>query len=64
MRPGYLLTYQTPVDNDAPARLLEPRRNLTRPRPMNDLIFIALIIASYATTHLLIVGLAKLGRIE
>lgn len=31
---------------------------------MSDLIFVLLILASYAVTHLLIVGLAKLGRIE
>jgi len=31
---------------------------------MSDLIFLLLILASYATTHLLIVGLAKLGRLE
>ena len=31
---------------------------------MTDLMFVLLILASYATTHLLIVGLAKLGRVE
>lgn len=31
---------------------------------MSDLVFLLLILASYAATHLLIVGLAKLGRIE
>lgn len=31
---------------------------------MSDLIFVLLILASYAVTHLLIAGLAKLGRIE
>lgn len=31
---------------------------------MSDLIFVLLILASYAVTHLLIVGLAKFGRIE
>jgi len=31
---------------------------------MTDLIFVLLILASYATTHLLILGLAKLGRNE
>ena len=31
---------------------------------MQDLIFVLLILASYATTHLLIVGLAKLRRAE
>jgi hypothetical protein len=31
---------------------------------MPDVIFVLLILASYASTHLLIVGLAKLGRIE
>ena len=31
---------------------------------MTDLVFLLLILACYATAHLLIVGLAKLGRIE
>ena len=31
---------------------------------MMDLAFVLLILACYATTHLLIVGLAKLGKIE
>lgn len=31
---------------------------------MPDLIFLLLILASYAATHLLIVGLAKLGKVE
>ena len=31
---------------------------------MTDLIFVLLIVATYAVTHLLIVGLAKLGGIE
>ena len=31
---------------------------------MSDFIFLLLILASYGTTHLLIVGLAKLGRVE
>ena len=31
---------------------------------MPDLIFVLLILASYATTHLLVAGIAKLGRVE
>lgn len=31
---------------------------------MMDLIFIVLMVALYAAMHLLVVGLAKLGRIE
>jgi len=31
---------------------------------MQDLIFVGLIVALYAVTHALVVGLARLGRIE
>jgi hypothetical protein len=36
----------------------------SRGRAMQDLIFIGLIVALYAVTHALVVGLARLGRIE